>query len=182
MRAAQDKLAHCSSVERRYLIHHSHLTRRSTWVLIGADVFLGQLIDAVVGAIFGYLSNLAPDLEVAVRIVRVLNGDRHVRAAFHVLVLLASASRVHNDVSAVIIDPDRSYLRGSVGHQRRQVSKCFFLEQVFVLIRYRGCHLGLLFIVEGLSQHQASNALHLPVPPEVAASSNPELRLWKKPA
>src|SRR5215470_14251388 len=46
-RRFQEKLAHCSSVERRYLIHHSHFAGRSMLILVGAGVFLGQLIDAV---------------------------------------------------------------------------------------------------------------------------------------
>src|SRR5881296_119170 len=77
------------------------------------------------------------DLDVPVRIVRVLDRERHLRILPEVLFLHPAARRVDPHVGAVPVAPDRCDLGRVVGPDGRQVGKCLLREEVAVGLRNR---------------------------------------------
>src|SRR4051812_45563224 len=110
---------------------HADLARLAAGVRVLAEVFLGQRVDVIVGALLRHSRHAPADLQVAVRILRVLDRDGHARIALEVLVLHAPARGVEADVGAVEVDPHRRHLRRAVGADGGDVSeRLLALEEI----------------------------------------------------
>jgi hypothetical protein len=105
---------------------------------------LRELVDVIVGAGLRDLRHSTLDLEVAIGVVRILNGKRDVRVAPEVLVLDATARGVDADVRAVVVDPDGGHLGAPIRHNRGHVGEGPLLEEIEALLRDFGRHEFLL--------------------------------------
>ena len=92
------------------------------------------------GAVLGDFVDLATDFEVAVRIFRIDEGDGDTRIVADILVLLPAQRGVDNHLAVGKVDPHRSGLRTTIGHQGSETTEGFFLEEVFVALRHGNGH------------------------------------------
>src|SRR4029077_15806392 len=121
-------LSHYRGVFGFDLVEDADFAGLAVRILIDAKVLLGELVDAVVGAIFGDFRDAAADFQIAIRIIRIDDGEGDTRIAADVLILLAAPGRVEDDMLTIEVDPDRSDLRPAVGHESGEVGKGPFLE------------------------------------------------------
>src|SRR5258707_9287732 len=128
-------LSHHGRVLRPDFVHHANFSRLGVGIFVLSQVLLRQFVDVLVCAVLGNLDHGAADLQIAIRIVGVDNGQRHSRIAAHVAVLLPAARRIKDYMLTVEVAPYRSDLRPSVGHQRAQTGECWLLEKVDVFFR-----------------------------------------------
>src|SRR5207249_6074082 len=89
------------------------------------------MIDVGVGAALGDLDDFTTDSNVSVWIIGILNAERDMSVLPHVLVLHAALGAIEQDIVAIEFTPDRTDVRSSVLHQRRNMSKCLLLKQIF---------------------------------------------------
>src|SRR5205814_10337638 len=109
-----------------YLSHphfHSFPTRRSSdlWILVLAEIFLGERVDVLVGAFFDAAFHRTADLDVAVRVVGIEDRQRNRRALAQIARLDPALGGVHADHAAGVVEPDRRHLRRAVLHDRRDM-------------------------------------------------------------
>src|SRR5512145_455773 len=114
-----------------------HLAGPAVSVAVLARVLLGEGVDVRVGALLRHLDDTSPDLEVAVRIVGVLHGERDRRIALEVPVLHPSPGGVEPNVDAVVVHPDRGHLRRAVAADGRDVSERLLAEEVTMALGNR---------------------------------------------
>src|SRR5712672_1850136 len=79
-----------------------------------AQIFLGQAVDVIIRALLGGFDDFAANLQVAVGILRVLNGQRDARIASDVFVLQAATRGIDAHVFAIVVDPYRGHLRTAI--------------------------------------------------------------------
>ncbi len=94
-------------------------------ILVLAQVFLGEGVDVRVGALLGHAFHPAADLEIAISVVGIHDGQCDRRAGRHVARLDPAFGRVHAQHAVGIVEPDRRHLGRAVRHQRRGVAKAF---------------------------------------------------------
>src|SRR5487761_80375 len=133
--AKRTKLTHHAVVFWRNLVKNAHFARLPERIDGLAEIFLRKLVDVFIGAAFGNLDDAAANLEIAVRILRVLNREGDARVAAHILVLHAAEGGIEYDVLAVEVHPYGSYLWTAIGHNRGQIRECRLLQQVRVFLR-----------------------------------------------
>src|ERR1700727_1428979 len=104
-------------------IEHAHFARRTVRILILARVLLGKLVDEFVGAFFSDLHHAAANRKMAIWIVWIEDVDADPWIAPDVFVLDASYGGIDQNVLAIVVEPDRSYVRTAVRHQCRQLSE-----------------------------------------------------------
>src|SRR2546429_7059085 len=75
------------------LYEHADFAGLAVRVRVLAEVLLGERIDVRVGALLRHLGHASADLDVPVRIVRVLDRERHPRVSPEVLFLHPAARR-----------------------------------------------------------------------------------------
>src|SRR5262249_42401941 len=73
-----------SDVLRGDLVDHPHLARPTVWVAILPEILLGEAVDVRVPAVLRDLRHTPPDADVAIRIPRVDDRQRHGRVPAHV--------------------------------------------------------------------------------------------------
>ena len=95
--------------------------------------------------LFVDFNDFASDSDVAVGIFWILNTQRNVLVPPHVLVLHATFGAVQQNVVSVEFAPDRADVRSSIGHHRRNMSKCLLLEQIFEIFRNSSSHRNLQY-------------------------------------
>src|SRR5271169_6086926 len=59
---------HAGNRHRLDLVHDAHFTRPAKWILVFAEIFLGQRVYMRVGAGLGRVRNAAADLDIAIRL------------------------------------------------------------------------------------------------------------------
>src|SRR5919106_5988269 len=71
-------LPHLSDSIRADLVHHTHLPGLTKRILIFSQIFFGQGINMRVGTLFGDFYHLALYRQMALRIIRIKDGECHV--------------------------------------------------------------------------------------------------------
>src|SRR6266576_3765676 len=103
------------------LHHHAHLARPAVRVLVLAQVLPRERVDVVVGALLAHLDDPPADLDVAVRVLGVLDRERDARVPLEVLVLDASARRAvrahGGDVGERLLREEVAVLLGDRSHR-----------------------------------------------------------------
>src|SRR5437762_573866 len=107
---------------------HAHLAGPAVRILVLAHVFLGQRVDVLIGALLGHLHDAPAHLHVAIRVVRVLHGERDHRVRLEVLVLHAAAGRVDANVRAVEVAPHRRHLGLAVAADGGEVAESLLVD------------------------------------------------------
>jgi hypothetical protein len=99
-------------------------TARAGWSPVGsAGVALSQLFDVVASAFIGAGDDPTAYSQIAVGIIRVLNGECHLRPCLHIAVFARALGGVDQQVLAIVINPDRGDVWGATGQQGSQVSE-----------------------------------------------------------
>src|SRR6266850_701900 len=106
--------AHGAEFVRLDLVYHALFAGLAERVNVLAQIFLGQAVDVIVGALLSGFDDLAANLQVAVGILRVLNGQRDARIAGNVLVFQTATRRIDAHVFAIVVDPYRRHLRTAI--------------------------------------------------------------------
>src|SRR5438093_6747210 len=104
-------------------------------VLVAPEVAPREPVQVRVGALLGDLDDGVADGEVTVGVVGVRDLDGDLPALVHVEVFLPSRRRVDQDVTAIVVDPDRRYLWAAVGHQGGEMREGGLREQIEELPR-----------------------------------------------
>src|SRR5579883_1858252 len=126
------------------LVDHADFPGLGIGILVNAQVFLGHFVDVLAGALLGDLGHAAANFEVAVRVLRVHDGQRDAGIAADIAILLAPLGGVEDDVLAVVVDPHGSDLGASVGHEGAEAGEGALLEKVGILFRDGRSHESLL--------------------------------------
>src|ERR1700727_2406103 len=113
----------------------SDLVRLSPWILVLAQVFLGEGIDMRVCALFGHVLDPPTNLDVPIGIVGVEDRKRHRRAFRHIACLHTTFRRIHPDLAVRVVEPYRGHLRRPIRHDCREVSESRFLLQQIQILR-----------------------------------------------
>src|SRR5215471_9176074 len=95
---------------------HPHLAGLGKGIFVLAQIFFGERVDVLRGALLRHMRDPAPDLHVAVGIVGIDHGEGNRGALLHVRNLDAAARGVNAHLSALVIKPDRRHLRRSIRH------------------------------------------------------------------
>src|SRR5882762_3767392 len=117
---------------------HAHLAGPAVRILVLARVLLGQCVDVLVGALLGHLHDAPAHLHVAIRVVRVLHGERDHRVRLEVLVFHAATRRVDANVRTVEVTPHGRDLGAAVAADGGEVAEGLLVEDVAVLVETRG--------------------------------------------
>src|SRR5574337_36879 len=155
----------------RDLVEDADLARPTVRVLVLAQVLLGQRVDVRVGPGLGDVGDPAPELHVAIRIIRVDDGERHGRVAPEVLVLEPAFGGDEANVGAIVVEPDRRHLRRAVGVDRGQGGEGFLLQEVLVLVGKCGHHAS-PFLIASITAKAWRTDLIASVPPMRAPMSS----------
>src|SRR5271165_1754655 len=126
-------LSHHRGVLGADLVQHAHFTGLRVRIFIHAHILLGHLVDVSGAALLGDLHYSAANFQVAIRIVRIDNGQRDPWFTAYILVLLPASRGVENHVLAVEVAPHRRHLRTAVGHQRGETGEGALLKQITIL-------------------------------------------------
>src|SRR5262245_10720956 len=118
-------------------VDHPHLTRLTVGIAVHTEVALGEPVDVLVGPRLLDGSDAAADLDVVVRVGRILHGQRHTRVAPHIAILLSPARGIHAYHSTIELEPDGIHLRTPVGHERREMREGNLLENLPERCRHR---------------------------------------------
>src|SRR3984957_5871673 len=113
----------------------SDLVRLSPWILVLAQIFLGEGIDMRVCALFGHVLDPPTNLDVPIGIVGVEARKRPRRAFRHIACLHTTFRRIHPDLAVRVVDPYRGHLRRPIRHDCREVSESRFLLQQIQILR-----------------------------------------------
>src|SRR2546423_15053286 len=155
------------------LHHHAHLARPAVRVLVLAQVLPRERVDVVLGALLAHLDNPPADLDVAVRVLGVLDRERDARVPLEVLVLDAPARRAEAHVRAVIVHPHRRHLRRAVRAHGGDVGERLLREEVAVLLGDRSHRHVLL---AALSSSSTLKAWRCAIPPPGPPTQTPKAR------
>src|SRR5205085_12267574 len=93
------------------LVHDSLFLSLAIWVLVRTEILFRHLVDVRVCAMLGDFNNAAANLQIAVRVLRINDGQRNPRIAAHILILLAGFGGIDDDVVAFDVAPDGGDLR-----------------------------------------------------------------------
>ena len=113
---AERGLAHYVSAFGIDLIDNPYFARAAIRILILAKILLGHFVYVRIGALFRAVHNASTNRKMTVRIVRVHKVQSNSRIASHIFIFDAALCGVDEDMLAIIVDPDRGYLRSSVRH------------------------------------------------------------------
>src|SRR5207249_8767413 len=161
------------------LHHHAHLARPAVRVLVLAQVLPRERVDVVVGALLAHLDDPPADLDVAVRVLGVLDRERDARVPLEVLVLDASARRAEAHVRAVVVHPHRRHLRRAVRAHGGDVGERLLREEVAVLLGDRSHRHVLLAALSSSSTLKAWRAdFAASVPPIKSPMSSVSAISW----
>ena len=122
--------AHCAEFLGFDFVEDADFAGLAEGVFRIAEIFVGEAVDVIIGAFFGDLDDFAADLEVAVRIFGIDDGERDARIATHVEIFDAATRGIHTDMFAVEVAPDRSDLRAAVFHECAEIGEGFLAEQI----------------------------------------------------
>src|SRR4051812_6363320 len=120
------------------LVEHSHFAGLAKRVFIFIEILLRHLVDVGVSALFSNFFYSPANLDIAVRVLRIHDGEGNTRFAAHIAVLLAAFRRVEDDVLAVVVNPNWCYLWTAVGHEGCEVGEGGFVEQIAILLGNSG--------------------------------------------
>src|SRR5206468_2338842 len=96
----KESLAHGGGVFGFDFIDDADFAGLAVGIFVHAQIFFGQLVDALVGSFFGDLDDASADFYVAIGIFGVNYGQRDARIAAHVAVLLPPLGGVEDNVLA----------------------------------------------------------------------------------
>src|SRR5262249_62322386 len=127
-------LSHHRRMLRLDLIEHANFAGLAVRIFVHAEIFLGELVDAIVGAFLSDLNDTAANFEIAIRVFRVDDSEGDAGITTNIAVLLPPACGIEDYMIAVEVNPDRSDLRTAVRHQRSEAGERTLLKKIFVLI------------------------------------------------
>src|SRR5712691_10659454 len=162
------------------LYEHADFAGLAVRVRVLAEVLLGERIDVRVGALLRHLGHASADLDVPVRIVRVLDRERHLRILPEVLFLHPAARRVTPHVGAVPVAPDRCDPGCAVAPDCRQVGKWLLREEVALVIRFhRHCHFPFVALSGSSTEDSAVSSSTSDVTRVSSSAQPPAPRPWR---
>ena len=139
-RDARGALAHDLGVLGFDFIDHADLAGLAVGVFVDAEIFLGHLVDVGAGTVFGDLDDAAANLDVAVGIFGIDDGERDTRVAANVFIFLTALGGVEDDVLAVEVAPDGGDLRAAIGHEGGEAGEGALLEKIAIFFGDRFRH------------------------------------------
>ncbi len=97
------------------LVEHALFARLSVGIFVLPQILLCHLVDVLGCALLCYLVYPSANPKIAIRVVRIDDGDGDSGIALHVAVFLPPDRRVHPDVAVLVVHPNRRGVWAAVG-------------------------------------------------------------------